>query len=385
MASCYIEANGIRQASGESVLTAIHVLPGFPLQYIVESRGKAVGANGEVPVETNPGIVFQAKKMVVFRDDPVPSAAAGEVVIKTRVTMISTGTELTILEADEFAEGSAWARYGKLPFSPGYNNVGVVVAAGSPSEEHWVGKRVATYSPHRLFVTAKVDELRVVPGGLDDEVAVFFTFAEIAMQGTRRGRLQWGEVAIVYGAGLIGQMVSRFVLFAGARLVFVVDVSEERLSLLPKHHRLAPVGTAVQDVKTLVAGRTAGRMADLVYETTGNSKLIPQEFAALRVEGRIVIVSSPRGSTVFDFQDLCGANSYTIIGSHNRSHTPVSTWENPWTQKHDGELFFELQKNGDIDVRPLITHRVPYAQAIDMYAMLMSDRTKAAGVLLDWR
>ena len=336
-------------------------------------------------METNPGIVFQAKKRVVFRNDPAPAVAAGEVVIKTRVTMISTGTELTILEANEFAEDSTWARYGKFPFSPGYNNVGVVVAAGSPAEEHWVGKRVATYSSHRLYVTAKADELRAVPDRLDDEEAVFFTFAEIAMQGTRRGRLLWGEVAIVYGAGLIGQMVARFVLFAGARLVFVVDISDVRLSLLPKNRRLVPVRPAVQDLKTLVAGRTAERMADLVYETTGNSKLIPQEFAALRVEGRIVIVSSPGGSTVFDFQELCGANSFTIIGSHNRSHTPVSTWENPWTQKHDAELFFELQMNGDIDVRPLITHRVRYVQAIDMYTMLMSDRTKSAGVLLDWR
>ena len=143
------------------------------------------------------------------------------------------------------------------------------------------------------------------------------------MQGTRRGRLAWGDVAVVYGAGLIGQMVSRFVLFAGARSVFVVDVSDFRLSLLPKDHRLVPVNPRQQDLKALVAARTAGRMADVVYEATGNSQLIPQEFAALRVEGRMVLVSSPGGSTDFNFQELCGTNSYTIIGSHNRSHTPV--------------------------------------------------------------
>ena len=183
-----------------------------------------------------------------------------------------------------------------------------------------MGKRVGTYAPHRLHVTAKVDELRPVPDGLDDEEAVFFTFADITMQGTRRGRLRWGDVAVVYGAGLIGQMVSRFVLFAGARSVFVVDVSDFRLSLLPKDHRLVPVNLAGSDLKALVAERTAGRMADVVYEATGNSQLIPQEFAALRVEGRMVLVSSPGGGTQFNFQELCGTNSYTIIGAHNRSH-----------------------------------------------------------------
>jgi 2-desacetyl-2-hydroxyethyl bacteriochlorophyllide A dehydrogenase len=336
-------------------------------------------------VETNPGIVFQAKRHVVLRDDPLPSPAAGEVVIRTRVTMISTGTELTVLEAKEFTENSTWARYGKFPFSPGYNNIGIVVSAGSPSDERWVGTRVATYSPHRLYVTAKVDDLRPVPEGLDDEEAVFFTFAEITMQGTRRGWLHWGDVAIVYGAGLIGQMTARFLLFAGARRVFVVDISDFRLSLLPNDRRLAMVNPTAQDLRTLVAERTAGRMADVVYETTGNGQLIPQEFDALRVEGRLVLVSSPGGSTIFDFQELCAAKSYTIIGAHNRSHTPVSTLNNPWTQKYDCEFFFELMKHGNIDVLPLITHRVPYVRAIEMYDMLMTDRTKAAGVLLDWR
>ena len=333
----------------------------------------------------NPGIVFLAKRQVVIEDAPVPVPAPGEVLIRTRVTMISTGTELTILEVKEFSEDSTWARYGKFPFSPGYNNIGIVVAAGSPGDEHWVGKRVGTYAPHRLHVTAKVDDLRPVPDGLDDEEAVFFTFADITMQGTRRGRLRWGDVAVVYGAGLIGQMVSRFVLFAGARSVFVVDVSDFRLSLLPKDHRLVPVNPAGIDLKTLVAERTAGRMADVVYEATGNSQLIPQEFAALRVEGRMVLVSSPGGSTQFNFQELCGTNSTTIIGAHNRSHTPVATWDNPWTQKHDSEFFFELQKNGDIDVRPLVTHREPWSRAVEMYGMLMADRSKAVGVLLDWR
>ena len=333
----------------------------------------------------NPGVVFRAKRQVVIEDGPVPRPGAGEVLVRTRMTMISTGTELTILEVKEFAEDSTWARYGKFPFAPGYNNIGVVVEAGSPADAAWVGKRVATYCPHRLFVTAKVDDLRPVPDGLDDEEAVFFTFADITMQGTRRGRLKWGDVAVVYGAGLIGQMVARFVLFAGSRAAFVVDVSDYRLSLLPKDHRLVPVNPQKQDLKALVAARTAGRMADVVYEATGNSQLIPQEFAALRIEGRLVLVSSPGGGTQFNFQELCGTNSYTIIGAHNRSHTPVATWDNPWTQKHDTEFFFELQRNGDIDVRPLVTHRMPCARAVEMYEMLMADRSKALGVLLDWR
>ena len=65
----------------------------------------------------NPGVVFRAKRQVEIEDAPVPCAGPGEVLIRTRVTMISTGTELTILEVKEFSEDSTWARYGKFPFS----------------------------------------------------------------------------------------------------------------------------------------------------------------------------------------------------------------------------------------------------------------------------
>jgi threonine dehydrogenase-like Zn-dependent dehydrogenase len=180
-------------------------------------------------------------------------------------------------------------------------------------------------------------------------------------------------------------MIVRFCQYAGARYIFSVDISDKRLSFLPSDSkRIIPVNPKTQDLKKLVSDKTAGRMADIVYEATGNHDLIAEEFDALRVEGRMVIVSSPAKSTLFNFQQLCSRNSYTIIGAHNRSHTPVQTWENPWTQKHDGEFFFELIKNGDIIVRPLVTHRVPYTQAIEMYQMLMSDRSEAMGVLLDW-
>jgi 2-desacetyl-2-hydroxyethyl bacteriochlorophyllide A dehydrogenase len=335
--------------------------------------------------QTNMGVIFQSKKQVILQDKPLPQPQPGEVLIRTRVTMISTGTELTILEVREFDENSSWARYGRFPFAAGYNNIGVVEQAGSEADQAWVGRRVATYGLHSQFVIVKVADLRPVPDAISDEEAVFFTFAEITMQGTRRGQLAWGETAVVYGAGLIGQMVARFAHFAGARHVFSVDVSDFRLSLLPKTGRIIPVNPQRGDLIGLIQEKTDGRMADVVYETTGNSQVIPSEFEALRAEGRMVIVSSPGGKTIFSFQEHCSRNSYTIIGSHNRSHTPVQTLSNPWTQGYDCRVFFEWLQSGEISVKELITHQAPWRDAVQMYEMLMADRTRAMGVLLDWR
>ena len=67
----------------------------------------------------NPAIVFTEPCKVAIEERAVPAPKADELFIKTHRTLISTGTELTILNG-RFPRGSAWAKYGKFPFSPGY-------------------------------------------------------------------------------------------------------------------------------------------------------------------------------------------------------------------------------------------------------------------------
>ncbi|HYA21605.1 MAG TPA: hypothetical protein VEG31_00280, partial [Thermoproteota archaeon] len=82
--------------------------------------------------------------------------------------------------------------------------------------------------------------------------------------------------------------------------------------------------------------------------------------------------------------DLCNSPSYTIIGAHNRSHPSHPTPDNPWTGKRDAEFFFDLVKGGELDVGDLITHRVPYSQAPEIYRQLLKDRSGFMGVILTW-
>jgi len=49
-------------------------------------------------------IVFKAPKEVVIEEVDVPAPSRGQVLVKTLVTLISTGTELTMLSA-EFSKG----------------------------------------------------------------------------------------------------------------------------------------------------------------------------------------------------------------------------------------------------------------------------------------
>ena len=335
-------------------------------------------------MDTNPTIVFSAPKQVVIEELEVPVPDPDELLIRTRRSLISTGTELTVLKR-ESGEKSAWATYGRFPFKPGYNNVGEVVDVGKNVDSAYIGKRVGTYGRHARYVTMVTDHARSIPpDSITDDHAAFFTIAEIVMNGVRRGEVIWGEHVVIYGAGLLGQLTARLCRLAGARPVFVVDLADSRLSLLPDDPRIIPINPKKDDLVATVKEHTRDRMADVVFEVTGNGKLIPEEPSSLKAQGRFVILSSPDGVSQFDFFDLCNSPSYTIIGAHNFSHPPVETPGNPWTQHRHTEMFFDLLAEGSIDIERLVSRRSPYTDAPDIYRELLEDRTQAMGIVLEW-
>jgi len=334
----------------------------------------------------NPAVSFEAPRNVDLKDGEMPRPAPGELLIESSATLISTGTELTALAAEE-PPGTVWASLRRFPGTPGYCNAGRVVDAGSAEDRTWIGTRVASTARHTRYACIPTASARPVPhADVSDEEVAFCTLAEICMNGVRRGGVSWGESAVVFGVGLLGQLAVRFCRLAGARPVFAVDVAEKRLALLPEDPGIVPVKADRDDLAAIVAAHTGSRMADVAFEVTGNSDLITSEITILRHQGRFVILSSPRGKgTLFNFHDLCNRPSYTIIGAHNLSHPEVATLAQPWTGRRHAELFFDLLADGAIDVGPLISHRYPYREAAQAYSMLLEDRSKAMGVILDWK
>lgn len=333
----------------------------------------------------NPTIVFPQPGRVIVEERDISSPEAGEVLIKTICSLISTGTELTILSG-RYPPGSAWAQYGKFPFIPGYCNVGVIVEVGEGVGKEWLGKKVASYAPHQAFVTSSIEHIRLIDRDVADDEVAFFTIAEICLNGIRRSKLKLGESVSIYGLGLLGEMTARFAWIAGARPVIGIDIAETRLAILPCKPGIFALNPNKTDIREAVGELTKGRMVDIVFEVTGNPELIPEELKILRRQGRMVILSSPWGPTSsFDFHDLCNSPSFTIIGAHNMSHPQYPTLDNPWTQKRHFELFIDLLAGGELDIAHLITHRVHYTEAPGVYYSLLDDRTKAMGVIISWQ
>jgi threonine dehydrogenase-like Zn-dependent dehydrogenase len=198
-------------------------------------------------------------------------------------------------------------------------------------------------------VIAGAEQLFPVPDAIADDVATLWQVGRIAFNGMRRGQIQMGESVAVFGLGIIGQL-------RRAQLA--------RLERRPAGHRRGSLAAApplrgqcgfdlvldgaAEDLRQRVEEATCGRMLDCVLEVTGVPALIPREMELLHKQGRIVIISSPRGKTQFDFHDYVNSPSLTIIGAHNNSHPPVETWYNQWTPQRNVELLFDLMAAGEV-------------------------------------
>ena len=118
-------------------------------------------------------LIFSQPYHAEWTERELPDPGPGELLIRTRKTLISTGTELTSYTGD-FPPDSVWARYIQYPFPDvGYSNVGEIIALGSDVTEYEIGQRVASlgrHASHNLMPFLNpYGRVQVIPDGVTDD------------------------------------------------------------------------------------------------------------------------------------------------------------------------------------------------------------------------
>ncbi|MBS7648143.1 MAG: zinc-binding dehydrogenase [candidate division WOR-3 bacterium] len=330
-------------------------------------------------------IVFPSPNKVNIERFSIEEPSENEVLIETIATLISTGTELTAFSGD-FPERSAWSAYVMYPFIPGYSSVGEVVKCGSKVKDFKVGDIVAATTPHATHAVVRSEHLIKVPENISLEDACFHTIAAGVINSVRLAKVSLGESVAVVGLGILGQMVVMFSRMAGAYPVIALDIAEDRLKIAKSSG--ATYTLCVDNwsnTRERIRQITKGRMADKVFEVTGNPNVIPEAITLTRNLGYFIVLSSPRGKTLMDFHDEVNKPSRVIIGTHFTSQPECETLNNPWTRRRNAELYFDLLSAGYLKINHLITHKYSWHEAEKAYKMLMEDRTKAIGVILRFK
>lgn len=327
--------------------------------------------------------IVSAPRCVELESQEWGSPGPGQALLRTERTLISTGTEMTGVTGD-FPPESRWASYIRYPWAIGYSSVATVLRVGEKVEHVRPGDRVTSTAGHATHALYPADRLHRIPSEVESETATFATLAEIVMGGVRLSRPMFGESVAIIGAGLLGNLAAHFCARAGAWPIIVIDPAERRLESAARMGATHTLPLLAEQAEAEVKKLTKGRMADIVFDVTGNPIAMQGALRLARRMGRVVVLGSPRGPVSIDFHDEVHTLGLEIIGAHNMLHPTLETPHAPWTIARHIDLFLEWQAAGRIDVRPLITHHYPWRQTPDAFMMLLEDRSRALGVILDW-
>jgi threonine dehydrogenase-like Zn-dependent dehydrogenase len=190
---------------------------------------------------------------------PCPNVGRGQVLIQTRASLISAGTERMLVDFGKasmidkarqqpekvkmvlekvstdglFATIDAVQSKLGQPLPLGYCNAGVVAAVGEGVTEFVVGDRVASNGNHAEMVRISRNLCAKIPDSVTDEAAAFTVLSAIALQGIRLARPELGEHVVVVGLGLIGLVTVQLLRAQGCQ-VMGIDFDETKLALARK-------------------------------------------------------------------------------------------------------------------------------------------------------
>ncbi|MGW1273690.1 zinc-dependent alcohol dehydrogenase, partial [Streptomyces sp. NPDC002491] len=353
-------------------------------------------------------------------DVPAPGCKAGGVLVRSAYSLISTGTELMkVSEAGMSMVGKARSRpdqvakvvqsvaangvpatyrkvMGKLDsYTPlGYSLCGVVEQVGAGVDDVKVGDLVACagneHALHAELNWVPKNLYAPVPDGLAARHAAFGTVGSIAMQGVRQGESRLGEVALVVGLGLIGQLVVQLLAASGVRVVGA-DPDPVRCELAERLGAAACGDPGSAAVENAVAELTDGHGVDQVYLAAGGGSNQPVELAARlsRDRGRVVDIGKCRLDLPWNayyekeldvrFSRSYGPGRYDPAYELEGRDYPIGYVR--WTERRNLACFLDLAARGRVDVEPLISHIADFDDAVETYQRLKDGELKAVAVL----
>ena len=350
-------------------------------------------------------------------DVPCPSVGRGQLLIRTRRTLISAGTERMLVD---FGKANliekAWQQPDKVrmvldkirtdgllptidavrnkldqPLPVGYCNAGVVVELGEGVTDFKVGDRVASNGRHAEMVCVPSNLCAKIPEMVTDEAAAFTVLGAVALQGIRLLQPTLGEAFAVIGLGLVGLMTVQLLRAQGCR-VLGVDFDRNRLALA-RQFGAETVDLESGDPVAAAMAFSMGRGVDgvLIAASTQSSDPVRQAARMCRKRGRIVLVGvtglelsrADFYEKELTFQVSCsyGPGRYDPEYEEKGRDYPLGYVR--WTEQRNFEAVLEMMSEGRLDVTPLISHRFPIRDAGKAYDAITGN-VRALGVLIEY-
>ena len=335
-------------------------------------------------------LLFKAPFEIDIVEEKQPEPAAAEVLIQTRHSAISHGTEMLIYRGlfpadttvdETIPELNRPLRY---PLKYGYAAVGEIIDAGNDVNPDLVGQTVYCLHPHETSFTADASEIIPVPADIDPRDALFLANMETAVNLLMDGKPVIGEKVAVFGQGVVGLSTTSLLASFPLAALLTLDPFKLRRDASRQagaHRALDPGRPETENQISMIFESDGSKgLADLTFELSGNSEALNQAIAVTGFDGRIV-VGSWYGSkpAALDLGSCFHRRRLRLISSQVSTLTPDLAAR--WSRKRRFDVAWDMIRR----IRPasFITQEIPFGQAREAYELIDKDSAATIQVVLD--
>jgi threonine dehydrogenase-like Zn-dependent dehydrogenase len=216
-------------------------------------------------------------RQLELREEPEPEPGPNQVLIESRVSAVSVGTEVW-----RYINGG---HYGGEGSDCGYNTAGVVVRVGADVTGVQVGDAAFSPQPHAQLVLADAHRVVKLPTGVDFEAGAFTYLPSLGLHALRSAGYQVGENVLVIGQGIVGLLAGQVAQMVGAR-VAALEIDPGRRALASR----AGISTVRDPSSTDRGTLFDGVGPDVVVETSQAWPGLEAAMRLARADTRVAVV-----------------------------------------------------------------------------------------------
>ncbi len=305
-------------------------------------------------------------------DDPIPDCPDGAVRVKLLKAAIC-GSDLPY-----FSVSYNPVSYPFPAGFPGHECLGVIEASRSSA---WKEGDLVMYYPTGLDAYKEYhvnDPARVqkLPenSNLDLNVLLMTQLLGAVAHCVFRIDSPYNKNVVILGQGPVGQLFTSLIKNAGARSVITVDPLDTRLNISRQMGASHIVNPSTENVEERVKEITSGNMADIVIEAFGqNVDVINSSFDLARHNGQVAFFG-------ICLDESPGLNFNVFFRKELRmiaSVGPDLTMDYPYA--------LDMILKGAVDVRPMLTHDMPFEEIQKGFDMAVARDDDAVKIVLSFQ
>ncbi len=302
---------------------------------------------------------------------PDPVAGPGQALVRIRACGINF--------ADSIMAAGKYQNQPELPFIPGSEIAGDVVALGDGVGGFAVGDRVMGLpgrGGYAELVAVSVNRLTKLPETLTYEQAASFavTYGTSHVALAHRARLKPGETLLVHGAaGGVGLTAVELGKIMGARIIATAG-GPDKLEIARAAGADETIDYLAEDIRERVKALTGGRGADVIYDPVGGD-VFDASLRCVAFEGRILVIGFAGGRVPQIPANHVMVKNVDIISVNRPAYDALA----PEVSRRSQEELLGWLAEGRI--RPLVSKTFPLERAVEGLESVVTRRSTGKVVI----